>query len=166
MGRHWRKLKRHYLMHWQFVKVVKTELQFRSICPTNSDKRLHSHIVFRRRQVYPFLLFVHFVRLTYLNSSSLKCPKKIITLFFLSFLPAILFPLKNPLLLFFQSLFSQFFICSVTITLSKAVIVSVGCFVFFPNNCSCTCIYSLLFQFPIIKECGFIRSIDIVFLSC
>lgn len=166
MGRHWRKLKRHYLMHWQFVKVVKTELQFRSICPTNSDKRLHSHIVFRRRQVYPFLLFVHFVRLTYLNSSSLKCPKKIITLFFYLFCLQYYFLWKIPCNFFFQSLFSQFFICSVTITLSKAVIVSVGCFVFFPNNCSCTCIYSLLFQFPIIKECGFIRSIDIVFLSC
>lgn len=153
MGRHWRKLKRHYLMHWQFVKVVKTELQFRSICPTNSDKRLHSHIVFRRRQVYPFLLFVHFVRLTYLNSSSLKCPKEIITLFFIFSACNTISSEKSPVT-FFSIAFSQFFICSVTITLSKAVIVSVGCFVFFPNNCSCTCIYSLLFQFPIIKECG------------
>lgn len=110
MGRHWRKLKRHYLMHWQFVKVVKTELQFRSICPTNSDKRLHSHIVFRRRQVYPFLLFVHFVRLTYLNSSSLKCPKKSLHFFFIFSACNTISSEKSPVTFFSIAFFPIFYL--------------------------------------------------------
>lgn len=75
-----------------------------------------------------------------------------------------IFSEKSPVTLFSFAFF-QFFICYVTLTLSKAVKVSIGCFVFFPRNCSCMCRYSLLFQFLIIKECGFVRSIDIVFFN-